>query len=572
MKFRDSLTFQLGTIIAGILVVMLAITSIATYKTAYDKLYDAAGIEAYGCANITTGLIRPDEMEKAMAGDLQTQDEIGKTLNWTTDHKDIFETQYILDLDGNLIALDDNLKSKGFKPGDAFHMDKKAVDDLLAHAHPSYSEPYEFGGMKRLSGYAPIHKDHDPSKEIIAVSVIDFDADIVKNRTWDVVRDGILISIIPMLLASIVTGFLIRRKTKPISSLIVQAKKIADGDLAVETTTVHSNDEVGDLARTLNRMTVNLQEMIATMNTTSHQLSENSNETSSSLNEMREAVSMVANSIEEVATAVTDGTTTAESATEILTNLANDLRSTKEDADAMLVNSNETMNIALEGAQRANEISRDMELIRTGSQEVGDTIQNLVESTTKIQDITGSIAGIAAQTNLLALNASIEAARAGEHGKGFAVVAEEVRKLAEQSNQEVLEVEKLVQDISERIQQVITSTSENTKHITKGTETVRLTSQSLSNISSAVAETVEEIKNISRLMTSESEKSGEVVQLIENLTHSVRDIEDMTNNIAAAAEQTTASIEEIADRSTQTNQMAQDLEVFVGSFRLPEQN
>lgn len=71
-------------------------------------------------------------------------------------------------------------------------------------------------------------------------------------------------------------------------------------------------------------------------------------------------------------------------------------------------------------------------------------------------------------------------------------------------------------------------------------------------------------------MTSEAEKSTEVVQLIENLTHSVRDIEDMTNNIAAAAQETTASIEEISDRSNQTNQMAHELEVFVGSFRLPK--
>ena len=542
MKFRDSLTFQLGTIIAGILVVMLAITSIATYKTAYDKLYDAAGIEAYGCANITTGLIRPDEMEKAMAGDLQTQDEIGKTLNWTTDHKDIFETQYILDLDGNLIALDDNLKSKGFKPGDAFHMDKKAVDDLLAHAHPSYSEPYEFGGMKRLSGYAPIHKDHDPSKEIIAVSVIDFDADIVKNRTWDVVRDGILISIIPMLLASIVTGFLIRRKTKPISSLIVQAKKIADGDLAVETTTVHSNDEVGDLARTLNRMTVNLQEMIGTMNTTSHQLSENSNETSSSLNEMREAVSMVANSIEEVATAVTDGTTTAESATEILTNLANDLRSTKEDADAMLVNSNETMNIALEGAQRANEISRDMELIRTGSQEVGDTIQNLVESTTKIQDITGSIAGIAAQTNLLALNAYIEAARAGEHGKGFAVVADEVRNLASKSAEASKNTAALIEATVQSVQE--------------GTGIANRTAESLDRIVLSSEESAKLVQDISKA-------SQDQAASIAQVTVGIDQISSVVHTNSATSEESAAASQELSNQ-------AQFLMSLVKQFKIRE--
>ena len=164
-----------------------------------------------------------------------------------------------------------------------------------------------------------------------------------------------------------------------------------------------------------------------------------------------------------------------------------------------------------------------------------DTIQNLIASTTKIQDITGSIAGIAAQTNLLALNASIEAARAGEHGKGFAVVAEEVRKLAEQSNKEVLEVEKLVRDITESIGQVVTSTSESTTLIESGTETVRLTAQSLSNITTAVSETVEEIKMISDLTTAQAENSDRVVALINQLTESIHVIDGSTNNISAAA-------------------------------------
>ena len=226
------------------------------------------------------------------------------------------------------------------------------------------------------------------------------------------------------------------------------------------------------------------------------------------------------------------------------------------------------MQIAEEGQQRANDISSDIEKIRISSIKVGSTIQNLIEATTKIQDITGSIAGIAAQTNLLALNASIEAARAGEHGKGFAVVAEEVRKLAEQSNVEVLEVEKLVQDITESIGQVVTSTSESTKLIESGTETVRLTAQSLSNISEAVSETVGEIKLISELTTAEAESSNRVVALINQLTQSIHVIDDSTNHISAAAEETTASIEEVAVRSNETSQMAQELENAVGQFKL----
>lgn len=570
VKLRNSLTFQLGTIIAGILVVMLGITSFATYITAYNKLYDAAGVEAYGCANITTGLIDPALMDKAIQGDQDAQARIGHDLNWTTGHKDIFQTQYILALDGTLLALDEHLAEEGLAPGDSFYLDKEAIEMLLTHKHPTYSQPYNFAGMDRLSGYAPIFKDHDSSKEIIAISVIDFDANIVKERTWDVVRNGILISIFPMLIASIITGFLIRRKVKPISVLIQQAKEIANGNLAVPETKIHSKDEVEDLANTLNRMTANLQNMIMTMRSTSNTLANNSDETASTLHDMSNTIQGVANNIEEVTSAVTEGMHHAENATDVLTSLAEDLQMIQHNANDSAENARQTMKLATEGERLAKDISNDMALIHNGSGEVRQTVENLVTSATKIQTITTSIATIASQTNLLALNASIEAARAGEHGKGFAIVAEEVRKLAEQSNQEVLQVEQLIQDIMKHVQQVMTSTNDNTQYIEKGTETVRLTAQSLGNISTAVATTVEEMIMLSHAMTAENEKSARIVQMIQQLTESIRDIEETMNMITVAAQQTTASIDEVAQGSNETNHMAHTLEQHVKAFKLKE--
>ncbi|MBB4826076.1 methyl-accepting chemotaxis protein [Sporosarcina luteola] len=566
MKIKQTLTFQLGTIIVGILIAMLAITSVATYKTAYEKLYDAAGIEAYGCANITTGLIVPEDIDKALAGDAQTIERIGKTLNWTTEHKKIFHAQYILDLNGKVIALDDNLKADGFQPGDQFMMDDKAVAMLMDMKHPTYSDAYVFGGMKRLSGYAPIYKDHDPSKEVIAISVIDFDANIVGERTWDVVRDGIFISLIPMLIAAIITIYLLRRKTRPISSMIDHAKEVASGNLAVADLPFNSHDEVGDLSRTLNAMTANLRSMIDTMKSTSDRLMLNAVSTADTLKDMEEAIHMVAHNMGEVAGGVTDGTHHAEHASTILYSLAESLQNTKEKADITVENSNVTMSIAREGEGRAKEISDDMTQIKSSSVETNETIQALTESANRIQAITTSIAAIASQTNLLALNASIEAARAGEHGKGFAVVAEEVRKLAEQSNREVAEVEKLVNDITAAIHQVVSSTEESMKRIETGTGTVRLTADSLHNISTAVGTTVKDVNRISDLMTTEAEKSDQVVQLIDRLKTMIYEIEEKTNNISSATEETTASIMEVASRSGETKAMAEELKTIVDQF------
>ncbi|WPK10314.1 methyl-accepting chemotaxis protein [Lysinibacillus louembei] len=568
MKLRKSLTFQLGTIIASILVVMLGISSFATYITAYKKIYEAAGIEAYGCANITTGLIAAADIEQALAGNDAKKQEISDALNWTIAHKDIFQTQYILTLDGSLLALDQHLAQAGFTIGESFHMDEKAVSALLEHKHPTYSEIYEFGGMERLSGYAPIFKDHDPTQEIIAISVIDFDANIVKERTWDVVRNGILISIFPMFLASVITGFLIRRKVKPISVLIQQAKEIANGNLAVEKTSIKNHDEVGDLALTLNQMTDNLQSMILTMRQTAYTLSNNAEKSAKTLDSMTHTMQGVANHISEVTGSITGGMHHAEKASDALVDLAKELQTMKVKADHTVENSHTTLQIARDGEQRALDINNDIALIQKGSDEVSQTVENLVASATKIQAITTTITEIAAQTNLLALNASIESARAGEHGKGFAVVAEEVRKLAEQSNREVSQVEALVQDIMANIEHVIASSKDNTKYIDQGTETVKLTTESLHAISQAVTETVEEIIEMSSIMTAEAEKSQHVVQMIQHLTANIAEIEATMNNLTNAAQQTTDSIDEVAQSSNETNEMAQALNEHVKAFTL----
>lgn len=563
-----TLTWQLGRIIIGVIFASLLITSVATYKTAYDKLYDAAGIEAYGCANITTGLLDPSEVEQLVKGDFSLSEKVGSSLNWTTEHKGIFEAQYMLDTNGTILALDDNLKEHGYKVGDKFYMDEAAIAMMLEMKHPTYSKPYEEGGITRLSGYAPIFEDHDSSKEVIAISVIDFDAKIVTERTWDVVSGGLLIGIIPMIIASLITIYLLRRKTKPISDIIQHSKQIAAGNLVLEKLHVTSKDEVGELADTINTMTENLQEIVTILKSSSEQLARNAETNSVSLQEMNSAIQQVTSSMSEVAVDTASGTEDAANAVTTLNELAKSILSTKDIAVTSVQDSENTLQSAQLGKEKVIEISSKMDGIKNVTLSTEHVINKLNTYTSEIRTITEAINGIAGQTNLLALNASIEAARAGEHGKGFAVVADEVRKLAEQSNKEVATVEKLVHQITEGIKEAVTCIHESITSVEQGENAVKETGVALETILQEVSKTVNVLSRIENVTTEEAETSEQTVEKIQQLVKSIENIAAYSEEVAASAQETSASLEEIAYRSNETVELSLKLKEIVQKFTI----
>ncbi len=211
------------------------------------------------------------------------------------------------------------------------------------------------------------------------------------------------------------------------------------------------------------------------------------------------------------------------------------------------------------------------EVVKLKDEVVADTndtnikINQLAELAVKIDQIVESVQGIASQTNLLALNAAIEAARAGEHGRGFAVVAEEVRKLADDTKENLSGMGSFVQRIrtaamegTESMQRTIESTNQMNSKMALVTETIEGNVSQLTKVVSDInniSVSIQNVKNAAQDISTAMESSSENAEALARMARNIHD--DSAHSVSF-----TKTISEIDDRLSKiTSNVYSDLSV-----------
>ncbi len=334
--------------------------------------------------------------------------------------------------------------------------------------------------------------------------------------------------------------------TQPIKELEAVAEEMAKGSLNVDITYT-SQDELGNLASSMNTMCHNVNEIVNDIGYILTELSDGNFSVKSNcvdkyvgdyvpvltgLRAIRDNLNATLKKINESADEVAHGSIQLAESAQLLAEGATEQAGAVEELTASINDVNMMSDNNAQGAEAAYQKAFETGKEASKSQEelaaLTEAMQNINDTSLEIRNIIASIEDIASQTNLLALNASIEAARAGEAGRGFAVVADQIGKLATDSAQAAVNTRELISKSMEQI--------ENGNRITEKTV------QSINDILVAMTEFAEITKQV-------SSTSREQADMLKQVETGIEQIAGVVQNNSASAEETSATSQELSSQS-----------------------
>ncbi len=410
-------------------------------------------------------------------------------------------------------------------------VDTKAVRKALAGNHDQEIIK-GYNGNPVLSSYAPF-KIMDLTWAVIAeIDAAEAFAPVKKLQ--------ILMGIIALIGIITITGAALaftRSVTKPILQGVEFAKALSEGDLT-QTLDIDQSDEIGILAKAMNQMSLNLNQMFTELTQGVEILSSSSTELSAVSSQMSTTSDETSGKSDSVAAAAEEMSSSMNSVAAASEQASTNVQMVAAAAEEM----SSTITEIARSTERGRSVTKDA-VLKSGK--ASEKVDQLGIAARQIGSVTETIAEISEQTNLLALNATIEAARAGEAGKGFAVVAGEIKDLAKQTAA-------ATQKIRESIEGIQNTTDSTVKEIEEITTVISNVNEIVTSIATAV-----------------EEQSAATQEIADNVNQAALGIQDVNQNVAESSSvsegiareivEVSQASKEMSDASSQVNTSAEEM-------------
>jgi len=380
-----------------------------------------------------------------------------------------------------------------------------------------------------------------------------------------------MLSYIPLISIMLALGlgwWVARIISKPLIAVVANVQEISNGNLAIQGVNFNSKDEVGQLIKAVNNMAEHLRTLIKNVAQSAEQLAASSEQLTASSEQSAQAATQVALTIMEVASGAEKQSKAIDDTSITIEHMSVNVQQAAANSTVVASSTNKTAQTASEGLEAIANANEQMANIEKTVNNSALVVSKLGERSKEIGQIVDTISGIAGQTNLLALNAAIEAARAGEQGRGFAVVAEEVRKLAEQSQEAAKQIAGLISEIQKDTDSAVVAMNDGTKEVKRGTEVVTLAGHYFDNIATLVTEVSGQIEDISTNMQQMATDSQHIVSAVRGIDTISKNALGHTQTVSAATEEQSASMEQIAASSQSLAKLAEELQIEIQTFKI----
>ena len=413
----------------------------------------------------------------------------------------------------------------------------KEIYDIIQRGESYFTDDLELFGVPYSGCYVPLYQ---PNSDKIVGSIFCGRSQAEVNAAAHSTIVSMALSMMGVFIVAIVIGmFVITRIVKHLDGAVNYLGTLSKGalNLTVKKDLVVRKDEVGDIARAIQRLVESMRDIITNITTSSQALQGFSEEFSASFDRIAESINNVNIAVDEIANGSSSQAAETMSASQKVTQMGTALDETTANVETLGSSSVKMREYNKTAAKNLDELSATSETTKSSVLLVQNQTNQTNDSAQEIREATELITDIANQTNLLSLNASIEAARAGENGRGFAVVADEIRNLSEQSRESAERIVEIVNTLIANSNTSVTTMNEVAENIRTQNNKIEETGEMFRSLNEEIAEVTEAIEKIRKQTEALDVQKKEVLDIVDGLAA-------IAEQNAAGTEETSASMAE----------------------------
>ncbi|SET28949.1 methyl-accepting chemotaxis protein [Natronincola peptidivorans] len=378
---------------------------------------------------------------------------------------------------------------------------------------------------------------------------------------------NILSTVVSILLAGWVAFLIIKLFIKqPLNNLTELGKRIGENNLT-EKIQIKRKDEFGQLSDIFNHTMNNLKALVEEIQNATIRITSTSHELANRAEELDGVTEAISKNTQELA----NGANEQSQSVGDIGNAVDEMVKSIQNIDEKIKMLDESTDTVMEKAEVGNKaVKENIEVMReidTLTNDLGNNIHTLKVDAHEMAQIVEMINNIAVQTNLLALNAAIESARAGEAGKGFAVVAEEIRKLAEHSQEATGNIKNLIENTQRHTDEAVKLMIYAEKEVKKGIETAEKTQEAFTSIIDGTIESNDQVKELNNLSSDLAGISQEIAANIQEISAVVEESAAVTEEVAGSTEEQRGQFKKMTSLTQDLSAIGKELGQLVAQFK-----